>query len=244
MYSEKNIISIITVTLNAQKNIEKTICSVFDQNKIDGVQYTVIDGGSTDATLSILKEKFPDVRVISISDTGIYDAMNQAISLVNGKYIIFLNSGDIFCDKNALQSYLDDCSKNSDVISSFYKVNSREFKCDISKAKISNVIYGMPISHQTLCIKKVILDKIGFDLKYRIGADYDQLIKLKSLPRLTFSCIPRVLVEMEPGGLSDTKRFESLSEQIKILRSHKMLGLRNLTYFIYRYLVECIKCLI
>lgn len=244
MYSEKKVITIITVTLNAERNIEKTIMSVQQQLSLKGVEHIIVDGGSTDSTIDIIRSKFPDVKIEHIDDTGIYDAMNQAMEFASGEYIIFLNSGDTFCDTNALSYYLQSCEKNYDFTSSFYKINDRSYRKNIQKNNISKLIYGMPVSHQTLCVKKNILQTLKFNLSYSIAADYDQLIKILKNKNLNFHCIERVLVEMEPGGLSDTERLSALREQLRVLKSHNLLRMRNLIYYIYRYNVELMKCLI
>lgn len=244
MHSEKKIITIITVTLNAERNIEKTIRSVQQQLSLSAVEHIIVDGGSTDTTIDIIRSKFPDVKIEHIDDTGIYDAMNQAMELASGEYIIFLNSGDTFCDINALSCYLESCEQNYDFTSSFYKINDRLYTRNIQKSNISKLIYGMPVSHQTLCVKKNILRTLKFNLSYKIAADYDQLIKILKNHKLNFHCIEKVLVEMEPGGLSDIDRLSSLREQLRVLKSHNLLRLRNLIYYIYRYKVELIKCLI
>lgn len=243
MHSEKKIISIITVTLNAEQNIEKTIKSVQKQHSIKAVEHIVVDGGSSDSTKQIIKSKFPSVKIEHIDDTGIYDAMNQAMKFASGEYIIFLNSGDIFCDRNAMKLYLESCKQNKDVVCSFYKINGRLNKRNIKQADVFSLIYGMPVSHQTLCIKKTILQKFKFDLNYRIAADYDQLLKIMKIQNLNCHCIEKVLIEMEPGGLSDIDRFSALSEQLKVLRSHNLIRPKNFIYYFYRYNVEIMKCL-
>lgn len=92
---DKPIISIITVVFNASLVLEETVLSVLKQ-KDDAVEYIIIDGGSTDGTIDVIK-KYQD-RIsdwVSEPDTGIYDAMNKGILRANGKYICFINTGDL-----------------------------------------------------------------------------------------------------------------------------------------------------
>ena len=95
--------SIITVTWNAQATIGRTMASVTEQSCTD-YEHLIIDGLSTDDTLKIVGAKGDKerVKVVSQKDTGIYDAMNKGIGLARGQYLIFLNSGDCFHDKNTL----------------------------------------------------------------------------------------------------------------------------------------------
>ena len=93
---EKNKISIITVVKNSETNIEKTILSVLEQ-KYENLDYIVIDGGSTDKTLNVLKKYKDKISVlISENDNGIWDAMNKGIQQAKGDIIGFLNADDIY----------------------------------------------------------------------------------------------------------------------------------------------------
>lgn len=98
-------ISIITVTYNAEKSLPDTLKSVFEQTVFNEVEYIVIDGASTDGTLSILNENKEYIdRFISEKDQGIFDAMNKGIRLASAPWILFMNAGDTFYDKNTIAS--------------------------------------------------------------------------------------------------------------------------------------------
>ena len=94
------LISIITVVLNDEKNIENTIRSVIDQ-EYKNIQYILVDGGSTDLTLEIIK-KYKDFISVLVSekDQGIYDAFNKGLKLAKGDLIGFVNSGDTLTKKS------------------------------------------------------------------------------------------------------------------------------------------------
>lgn len=96
-------ISIITVTYNAEQSLQDTLKSVFDQTAFDEVEYIVIDGASTDGTLSILKEYKERIDIlISEKDQGIFDAMNKGINLASAPWVLFLNAGDKLYDKHTI----------------------------------------------------------------------------------------------------------------------------------------------
>ena len=99
-------ISIITVTFNSEKTLRYTIESVLNQN-YDDIEYLIIDGGSTDSTLDIIKcyePKFEGkLHYISEPDKGIYDAMNKGILMATGNVVGFLNSDDLFIDKKVAE---------------------------------------------------------------------------------------------------------------------------------------------
>ena len=98
-------LTVITVVKNDQKNIEKTIRSVVRQKK-GNIEYIIIDGGSTDQTLNIIKKHRKNIdTIVSKNDDGIYDAMNKGIKCANNDIIVFCNSGDFFY-KNSLNKIL------------------------------------------------------------------------------------------------------------------------------------------
>src|SRR5699024_3733405 len=101
-------ISIITVVFNNAKDIEYTIQSVLNQS-YEHVEYIIIDGLSTDGTLDILNKYRAQIDIlISEKDKGIYDAMNKGLEQATGDYVLFLNSGDAFYDKNTLSEVFTD----------------------------------------------------------------------------------------------------------------------------------------
>ena len=92
--------SIITVCLNAGDHLSKTVDSVLQQSSND-YEYIIKDGGSTDKSIEKVKED-QRIQIIVKKDNGIYDAMNQAITYASGKYILFLNAGDVLCNPKVL----------------------------------------------------------------------------------------------------------------------------------------------
>ena len=102
----KPLISVITAVFNDKEHLEQTIKSVITQT-YDNVEYIIIDGGSADGTLDIIRkyEHLIDYW-ISEPDEGIYDAMNKGIDLAAGEWINFMNAGDEFVDKNVIQDNL------------------------------------------------------------------------------------------------------------------------------------------
>ena len=106
-------ISVITVCLNVVETIEKTILSVLNQTYKD-IEYIVIDGESKDGTLQIIDKYLNHTRIELIveKDTGIYNAMNKGVRMCHGDYIIFLNSGDIFCNNSVIERIVGQAKKD------------------------------------------------------------------------------------------------------------------------------------
>ena len=99
---ERPLISIITPVLNNAEYLEQTIQSVIDQD-YDNIEYIIIDGGSTDGTLDIIKKYNDKINFwISEPDKGIYDAQNKGVSRATGKYFAVLNSGDFYAENDVV----------------------------------------------------------------------------------------------------------------------------------------------
>ena len=197
-YFKKNdnynpLITVITVVFNNEKLLEETILSVLTQS-YDNIEYIIIDGGSTDETLNIIK-KYNDVidYWVSEKDYGIYDAMNKACRLSLGSGLIFLNSGDkfvgnVFSDKLKIPHLLP--------------CRVKDINKEIYYKKISDVNCGMPTSHQAMVFSN---KKILYDLSYKISSDYDYFIRHGTFSELHTNCSGYVL--FDNNGLSRHNRL-------------------------------------
>ena len=109
-------ISVVTVCYNAADCIEHTMLSVLNQSYPD-IEYIVIDGGSTDGTVDIIK-KYADRLAYWVSepDKGIYDAMNKGIAAASGSYINFMNAGDTFASDSVLAEIVPQINPNSQIV--------------------------------------------------------------------------------------------------------------------------------
>lgn len=151
-------ISIITVCYNAITCIEKTILSVINQT-YDNIEYIIIDGGSTDGTIDIIKKYENYISYwISEPDKGIYDAMNKGIKLSTGNWINLMNAGDVFTEENVLKKiFTNDIPVNTKIIySDFFAQTKSEklfFHTSIEKGRIL---------HQSTIYKKSLHDEYGY----------------------------------------------------------------------------------
>jgi glycosyltransferase involved in cell wall biosynthesis len=174
--SNKNpVLSIITVVYNGEKFLERTIESIISQTFFD-YEYIIIDGGSTDKTLEIIKKYENKIDYwISERDNGIYDAMNKGIKIAKGKWLNFMNSSDVFYHNNTLKSIFSS-TLNLDKIQLIY---SDWYICDsllapnVLREKISSWEKGN-ILHQSIIYQKKLHDKYGLYIvsDNRLIADY------------------------------------------------------------------------
>lgn len=197
----KPLISVVTVVYNGEKYLEQTIKSVLNQD-YDNVEYIVIDGGSTDKTLDIIKKYDHAIDYwVSEPDSGIYNAMNKGISLCTGDYVAFLNADDWYVDGIVHSVFL--ALKDGDVDYVFGNVNilrgvneSRIFYPRLSEYK-----FKMPLPHPSLFIRKKFLTLLGFNESYKAIADYDFILKIIRMD-LSSRYMDRVFVNFRAGGVS------------------------------------------
>jgi len=171
--------SIVTVTLNAGVDLTATAKSVADQNMIS-YEHIIKDGGSFDNSLALLK-KDNNQRIIIKPDSGIYDAMNQALEYCTGKYILFLNAGDVFASSDVLSlvaNTLVYCD-TPEIVYTHIK-NKRYGTMQIYPPILNRAfLYRRSLCHQGTYIRSDCYAKYGnFDLTYRILADNEFLLRL------------------------------------------------------------------
>jgi glycosyltransferase involved in cell wall biosynthesis len=167
-------ISIITPTLNSEKTIEACILSVANQT-YSNKEHLIIDGQSTDGTLSILKKhaaKYPQIKCVSEKDGGIYDAMNKGIDLSSGDWLYFLGSDDIFCSNTVLNDIFNRTKVSKfDVIYGNVKWGNTEQLYDGPFSRLK--LLQKNICHQAIFTRKRVFDRLGkFDIKYKAWADW------------------------------------------------------------------------
>lgn len=171
-------LSVITVCYNAETTIERTLRSVIAQTYADK-EFVVIDGGSTDGTLDILKQYEDKIDVlISEPDKGIYDAMNKGVAKASGDYVIFINADDYFYDDNVL-SEVSKCPPADFIFGDQYDEEDGERRLaeNLDALDVYHMFRGY-FAHQSILAKRELFEKYGtFDLSYKICADWDWILR-------------------------------------------------------------------
>ncbi|MDC0511110.1 glycosyltransferase [bacterium] len=229
-------ISIITVVYNNITSIEKCLMSVANQS-YDHIEHIVIDGGSFDGTIDIIKKYSDNIDIfISESDRGIYDALNKGISIASGDVIGFLHSDDEFFDKNVLMNVANNFLE-SDIDAMYanlqYVNGSQIVRSWYSSAySKSSIFFGWMPPHPTLYLKSSIYKDIGnFSLHYNISADYEFICRLFSIERYNISYFDIFLVKMHVGGASNASLNNiilKMKEDLSIMRKYSKNSLFTL----------------
>ena len=217
---KKPLFSIITVVFNGEKFLDKTITSVINQSCKD-FEYIVIDGGSTDKSLEIIKkyEKKIDYWV-SEKDKGIYDAFNKGMIVSKGEFIGFINSDDIY-KKDALSIISNYIRQNKTTDFIFGSVKKHWGILHGYKPHKIKYSWGFYSSHSTgFFIKRKAAEKVGFyNIKYKYHADYDYFYRLivKNKMKGISTKKKEVVVIFRRGGFSSKISFwKKLKEDIRI----------------------------
>jgi len=176
------LISVVTIVFNNCSSIEETIKSVLSQS-YPNIQYIVVDGGSVDGTVDIVKKYHKSIDVfISEKDFGISDAFNKGIFYAKGDIIGIINSGDTL-NKGALSSVADAFAKNPSI--GYLYGNS--ILNDLSGKKIRKIkpqhtgfpYFGMPYQHSALYFNKIVYDRVGgYNVNYRNSMDFELLMRV------------------------------------------------------------------
>lgn len=221
---EKVRVSVITIVRNDIENIANTMLSVLGQTYL-GYEYIVKDGASTDGTQEVIQKvanKFTDktVKVVSCSDTGIYDAMNQAVSYCEGEWIIFINCGDSFYRSNALEQIFSE-SENYQKKGILYgdAIVRDESGDAVWKADFGKVKKKMPFCHQSCFIRRVLLVQHPFNTKLRIAADYNNILELYEIKE-EFYNLNKVIAIFKLDGISSTDFVRRYKERNAVLVAH------------------------
>lgn len=168
-------VSVVTVCYNSVDTIEKTIQSVINQT-YDNIEYIIIDGASTDGTQDIIN-KYRDkiAHCISEPDKGIYDAMNKSLAFLNGDFVVFLNSGDVFYATDTIASVFsfNTFSREIDVIYGDTKYLMKWGWYERRPDKMDIMRIRCPFCHQSAFIRSEVLIMYQYDTRFKFAADYN-----------------------------------------------------------------------
>lgn len=245
-------ISVITVVYNSERYIEKTINSIINQT-YPNIEYIIIDGGSTDGTIAIIK-KYEEylTKWISEIDDGLYYAMNKGIKTATGDYIWFINSGDEIYTENTAEDIFSSINQTVDIIYGEteiidFKGNSLRMRRHSSPEKLTwkSLKYGMKVCHQSILVHKNLIE--SYNTNYKFSSDFEWVLRmLKKASLVVNSRI--ILSKFMEGGLTKKSMFASLKERFKIMGqfygkfptifNHIIIGFKLIGHYINKTLTQ------
>lgn len=205
-------ISIVTVTYNSAQTLALTADSIIQQTYSD-IEYIVVDGGSTDGTLSIIKhyENLFNGRMrwISEKDHGIYDAMNKGIRMATGDVIGILNSDDHLTSNNVIERIANAFDEQTEAVYGdvhFVKANNLQQSVRYYSGKPFRpwmVRYGFIPPHPSFYVRRSIYEQYGlYDTSFRISADVEMIARLTYIKKIRCKYVEMDFVTMLMGGES------------------------------------------
>lgn len=205
MSSIRPLVSVVTVVFNGEKYLEETIQSVINQT-YDNVEYTLIDGGSTDGTVDIIR-KYEDKIAYWISepDNGIFDAMNKGADKATGEYIYYLNAGDVFYSSNTLFDVANHINTNK-VNSHTLLVGNVLLTHNGKDLRFAPVV-GTNLPHQGAFVKTEIVKKYKFDSKLKIYGDGDLWYRMNMGGEFVSIHIPDTICRFPLDGVGSSPKF-------------------------------------
>ncbi|MBS9432258.1 glycosyltransferase family 2 protein [Photorhabdus hainanensis] len=244
-------INVICAVYNQKNNIERTIIS-FEKQKYQDKKLIIIDGGSTDGTVEVLK-KYQNIidYWVSEPDHGISDAFNKGLEQCENGYVYFLGAGDTFLNENVINIMLEGCNYKTNLLvcGRIRRINPNESNEHIlfttpktNKFNKHSLLFKMSLPHQGLFTSTIFFEKYGnFSLSCKYAMDYEHLLR-------AYHAFPSVLMKditvatWITGGIGTNKTKEVLQEYHKIKLTNKIaprwiLSLIN-NYTLMKYMIK------
>ena len=220
------IVSIITPSMNHAAFIEEAIQSIITQN-YPKIEYIVMDGGSTDGTIDILKKYSDKLIWHSEVDQSLYDAVNKGWELSKGEYLGYLNCDDLLCPGavTTLVQYLSDNRNIPFVYGDFYRIDQRGNIIETYKAREPDLNAllrnGNFIFSGSMLFRRSLLGEIGWmDLSYKYSADYDFCVRIAKKFPMAHISQPIAMFRMHSDSKSQNSKWKMWQETVDISYRH------------------------
>lgn len=226
-------VSIITATFNSENTIKDTLASL-DSQDYPNIEYIVIDGGSTDKTVETVKQHSKRLtKIISEPDKGIYDALNKGIQTATGDVVGFLHSDDMFAYSSAVTDIVNQLSiHGADAVYADLDYVGADNTANVVRRwrsgeyQRNKLTRGWMPPHPTFYMKRSCYQAYGgFDLSFRIAADYDSLLRYLFVNGVKTTYLPQVTIKMRLGGISNRSIktiYQKTKEDIRALKNNQI----------------------
>jgi glycosyltransferase involved in cell wall biosynthesis len=209
--------SIITINYNDKSGLRRTIESVASQTYVD-YEYIIIDGGSTDGSVDVIKEFAPDIDCwVSEKDRGIYHAMNKGVLQAHGDYCLFLNSGDAFYDKSVLEHIAEKGLKEDIIVGKLVSFTNDYLFNPPSRLISLYYLYSGTVPHQSSFIKTDLLRQYPYDEQLKIVSDWKFFVQAIVLHNCSVRYIDEIVARFDTNGVSTTNPDKMWKEKEQVL---------------------------
>lgn len=235
------LITIATVTYNAGATLQRTLDSVAAQDYVR-IEHLIVDGLSTDNTLSLVQRYVErnnnrhQIRLTSEPDEGLYDAMNKALALATGDYLVFLNAGDKLHSEDTISkvaacaNWTKGDSNNpailygeTDLVDNEGKFIRHRRLTAPEKLTWKTFLGGMRVCHQSFYVRTDLARTELYNLDYRYSADYDwciRIMKKANKRRMRIENTHQILTDYLNEGLTTKNHRKSLIERLRLMAKH------------------------
>lgn len=197
------LISIITVVFNGETDLARTLLSVIQQT-YQNVEYIIIDGGSTDNTLSILQQYNSVINYwLSEADSGIYDAMNKGVKLAQGEYLLFLGADDYLYENNILERVMNQL-RGSIYSIIFGKIMYDTGEMIASSFGLKTLLHNT-VHHQSCFYHRSLFQNWRYDTSFKLIADYE-LNLMAYLQNWNYLSLDLIIAQCGKNGLSQSEK--------------------------------------
>jgi glycosyltransferase involved in cell wall biosynthesis len=225
-------VSVVTVCFNAAKTIKHALRSVSEQSYAN-LEHVIIDGGSTDGTVDLVRHHGARVStLVSERDGGIYDAMNRGLRCARGELVLFLNADDQYADRDCVAD-LAHALAESGAESAYGDIAYVRDDAGLTRVRQwksgtylrGAFTKGWAPPHPTFLARRDrLLELGGFDLRYRLAADFDLMMRALDGAGMTAAYVPRELVLMRVGGATNANASNVLRQNMEIIDSLRRAG--------------------
>ena len=225
-------ISIVVPVFNDLR-VGRALESILAQTHDDELELVVVDAGSTDGTLDVIRRYEEDISIlISEPDEGIYDGLNKGIARTKGDpddIVHYVGSDDRYADPFVVRDIMDAFRSDADLDACYgdqiyANKSGRIVRCwKAGEFRRSKLYYGWLPPHMTLFVRRRVYERYGtFDLRYPVSADQDLMLRMLFKHQIKVKYLPKVLMNMAPGGNSGSVRgiWQGNLDAIRIRRNN------------------------
>lgn len=235
-------ISIVTVVFNMKEEFKETIENILSQT-YDNLEIIIIDGGSTDGTVDVIKKYDHKIAYwVSESDKNLYHAMNKGIIKASGKWINFMNAGDLYYDTNVIENvFANSDYKEADLLIGKSIIQYDEFRRRYQNGNLSEIWKGSIFKHQSCFIKTEFQRLNLYNENNRISADFEFFFNTIEISKARTCNLNNIISIYSGGGLSDKRRIEALMANFRLVQNTFRFSPKVFSFYFLNILKETLK---